>query len=244
MLLAHRMISTPTAECRTAFREPLQCIVIAVMSVMSGTFPHTYGVFYMTVNCQCIWGPSYHRHGERHRRNALPKRLIRYRDGHDAHDADIRAYFRQGALLYFVGSYPVNLTRRTRRAEQGAPYLCGFPTYDCCRVFSDWLITRRRHPTTGYPCRRVCTELRRVLVGNLTARNPLLAPNTVAIVGFVGFMEEGSRQRGAECITPRRRSSSATVLCPSRRWQEGPIPPHLVLSWVLSLRNPDEPDDV
>src|ERR671914_595689 len=25
-------------------------------------------------------------------------------DGHDAHDADIRAYSRQGALLYFVGS--------------------------------------------------------------------------------------------------------------------------------------------
>ncbi len=26
------------------FREPLQCIVIAVMSVTSGTFPYTYGV--------------------------------------------------------------------------------------------------------------------------------------------------------------------------------------------------------
>jgi len=46
----------------TSFREPLQFIVIAVMSVIGGTFPHTYGVFYMTVNCQCIWGPSYHRH--------------------------------------------------------------------------------------------------------------------------------------------------------------------------------------
>jgi hypothetical protein len=39
-----------TAECRTPFREPLQFIVIAVMSVMSGTFPYTYGVFYMTVD--------------------------------------------------------------------------------------------------------------------------------------------------------------------------------------------------
>jgi hypothetical protein len=28
----------------TPFREPLQFIVIAVMSVMSGTFPDTYGV--------------------------------------------------------------------------------------------------------------------------------------------------------------------------------------------------------
>jgi hypothetical protein len=46
------------------------------------------------------------------------------------------------------------------------------------------------HPTTDYPFRRVCTEHRRVLVGNLTARNPFLAPNTVAIVGFVGFCEK------------------------------------------------------
>jgi hypothetical protein len=87
------------------------------MSVMSGTFPDTYGVFYMTVNCQCIWGPSRHRHGECHRRNALPKQLTRCHDGDDAHDADIRAYSRQGALLYFVGHYPFNLTRRTRRGE-------------------------------------------------------------------------------------------------------------------------------
>jgi len=55
-----------TAECRTPFREPLQFIVIAVMSVMSDTFPYTYGVFYMMANCQCIWGLSYHRHVYRH----------------------------------------------------------------------------------------------------------------------------------------------------------------------------------
>ena len=28
-------------------------------------------------------------------------------------------------LLYFVGPYHLNLTRRTRRAEHGVPYLCG-----------------------------------------------------------------------------------------------------------------------
>jgi hypothetical protein len=44
--------------------------------------------------------------------------------GHDAHDGPLRAYSRQGALLYFLGRYPFNLTRRTRRTEQGAPYLC------------------------------------------------------------------------------------------------------------------------
>jgi hypothetical protein len=39
-----------TAECRTPFRDPLQFIVIAVMSVISGTFPDTYGLFYVTIN--------------------------------------------------------------------------------------------------------------------------------------------------------------------------------------------------
>jgi hypothetical protein len=45
-------------------------------------------------------------------------------DGDDAHDDDIRAHSRQEAHLYFVGHYTFNLTRRTRRAEQGVPYLC------------------------------------------------------------------------------------------------------------------------
>src|SRR5215211_7181899 len=36
-------------ECGHPFRELLQFIVIAVMSVMSGTFPDTYRVFHMTV---------------------------------------------------------------------------------------------------------------------------------------------------------------------------------------------------
>jgi hypothetical protein len=100
-------------------------------------------------------------------------------------------------------------------------------------------ITRRRYPTMDHPCRRV-------LVGNLTARNPLLAPNTVAIVGFVGFMEGGSRQRGAECIRPKGSFFSCHWLMPSEAVArgEGTIPPHPVLSSVLSLRNPNELDDV
>jgi hypothetical protein len=90
-----------SGECPTPFREPLQFIVIAVMSVMSGTFPDTYGLFYVTINCWRVRRPSRHRHGEYHRKNALPKRLTRRRDGDDA---DIWAYSRQGALLYFVDS--------------------------------------------------------------------------------------------------------------------------------------------
>jgi hypothetical protein len=49
------------------------------------------------------------------------------------------------------------------------------------------------NPTTDHPFRRVGTEHRRVLVGNLTATNPLLMPDTLVIVGFVGF----SRGMGA-----------------------------------------------
>jgi hypothetical protein len=55
-----------TAECRTPFREPLQFIVIAVMSVISGTFPATYGIFYVTINSWRVRGPSRRCHGERH----------------------------------------------------------------------------------------------------------------------------------------------------------------------------------
>jgi hypothetical protein len=91
------------------------------MSVISGTFPDTHGVIYMTVDCWRVRGPSYHRHGEHHGEIGLPRRLTRRRDGDDAH---IRAYSRQGMSRYFVGHYPFNLTRRTRRQEQGAPYLC------------------------------------------------------------------------------------------------------------------------
>ena len=45
-------------------------------------------------------------------------------DGDDANDGHLRAYSTQGALLYLVGPYPFTLTRRTRRRDQGAPYLC------------------------------------------------------------------------------------------------------------------------
>jgi hypothetical protein len=78
----------------------------------------------VTINSWRVRGPSRHRHGYRHRRNALPKRLTRSRDGDDAHDDELRAYSRQVAHLYFVGPYPFNLTRRTRRTEEEAPYLC------------------------------------------------------------------------------------------------------------------------
>jgi hypothetical protein len=88
----HRTCSLLRREERTPFREPLQFFVIAVISVISGAFPDTYGVFYVTINSWRVRGPSRHRHGERHRRNALPKRLTRYRDGDDAHDDDLRTF--------------------------------------------------------------------------------------------------------------------------------------------------------
>jgi hypothetical protein len=93
---------------------------MSVMSVMSGTFPDTNGVFYVPINSWRVRGPSRNRHGYRHRSNALPKRLTRRRDGADAHDGPLRAYTRQGVHLYLLGTHPFNLTRQTRRAEQGA----------------------------------------------------------------------------------------------------------------------------
>jgi hypothetical protein len=70
----------------------LHFIVITVMSVMSGTFPYTYGVFYMTVNRWRIRGPSGHRHRYRYREKGLCKGFSRYRDGDDAHDDDLRTF--------------------------------------------------------------------------------------------------------------------------------------------------------
>ncbi len=61
------------------------------MSGISGTFPDTYGILYMTVNCWRIWGPSRHRHGE----IALGKPLARYHDGDDAHDGHLQRFSRR-----------------------------------------------------------------------------------------------------------------------------------------------------
>ena len=51
-------------------------------------------------------------------------------------------------------------------------------------------LTRRRYPTRGVVHRRVGREHRRVLVGNPTTTNPLLMPDTVTIVRFVGLCEK------------------------------------------------------
>jgi hypothetical protein len=58
----------------------------------------------MTILMRVYLRASYHRHVHRHRVNRIVKPLPRYHDGDDAHDADIRAYSRQGMRLYFVGS--------------------------------------------------------------------------------------------------------------------------------------------
>jgi hypothetical protein len=85
---AHRTFSRLRRECRTPYREPLQFIVIAVTSVMSGTFPDTYGVFYVTINCWRVREPSRHRHQE----NPIGKRLSSYHDGDDARDGHLRTF--------------------------------------------------------------------------------------------------------------------------------------------------------
>ena len=62
---------------------------------MSGTFPDTYGLFYVTINSWRVRDPSRHRHGERHEEIGLGKPLARYHDGDDAHDGYLRANSRQ-----------------------------------------------------------------------------------------------------------------------------------------------------
>jgi hypothetical protein len=42
--------SGDTYQLSHPFREPLQTIVITVISVMSGAFPDTYGILYMTMD--------------------------------------------------------------------------------------------------------------------------------------------------------------------------------------------------
>jgi hypothetical protein len=99
------------------------------MSVMSGTFPDTYGVFYMTVNGWRVRGPSRHRHGERHRRNALPKWLSSYYDGDDAHDDDLQVLSRRWWLYLPSGMdqlntydfmVPMHRTRTLVGSQRGA----------------------------------------------------------------------------------------------------------------------------
>jgi hypothetical protein len=42
--------SSDTYQLSHPFRESLRFIVITVISVMSGTFPDTYGILYMTMD--------------------------------------------------------------------------------------------------------------------------------------------------------------------------------------------------
>ena len=142
-------------SCPTPFREPLQFIVITVMSVICLYLKGSS----VTINSWHVGGSSCHRH----RGKGLPERLPRSRDGHDAHDGPLLAYSRQRVYLYSLGAYPFhpNPTNPTRRAM--SPYLCGFSTYDWCRVCLISMISRRRYPTKRMVRRRVGSEHCRVL---------------------------------------------------------------------------------
>jgi hypothetical protein len=77
-------------------------------------------IFYVTVNRWRIRGASHHRHDYRHRRNALPKRLTRRRDGDDAH---LRVYSRQGcaATSYALLPWQLNPTYPTHKTRSPLP---------------------------------------------------------------------------------------------------------------------------
>jgi hypothetical protein len=68
---------------------------MSVIIVISATFPPYLSGFPMTVNWWCVLGASLHRHGDRHRENGLDKRFSRH---HDARDAHLRVFSRQGGV--------------------------------------------------------------------------------------------------------------------------------------------------
>ena len=70
-------------------REPPQLIVITVIVV---TLPVP-----MRVPRDAAYAPPRDRHGHRHRRNALPKRLPRQGDSHDTRDSGSRPFSRRCA---------------------------------------------------------------------------------------------------------------------------------------------------
>jgi len=92
-------------ECYSAFRRPLQFIVMSVTVVMDGTFPIPIGFLH---DGELVAYPraSRHRHGQRHGEIGLCKRLPRYHDGHDAHDGHLRACSRHSVNLNRVHSLP------------------------------------------------------------------------------------------------------------------------------------------
>ena len=55
---------------------------------------------------------------------------------------------------------------------------------------SNPLRTRRRYPTRRMVCRRVIEKIVGSATLNPTTTNPLLMPDTAAIVGFVGFCRD------------------------------------------------------
>ena|SRR5829696_1536134 len=92
-LLAHRTISRFPKKWCTAFREPLQRTVTVV------TLPIP-----RALHCDGpLVGSAIYRHTYRHREVPFFMRFFEQRDGRDACDGRLRAYSKEGALLYFVG---------------------------------------------------------------------------------------------------------------------------------------------
>jgi hypothetical protein len=96
----------------------------------------------------------------------------------------------RGEHLYFVGPYPFNLPDEPDVLSKELRTCAAFHLMIGGRVCRTYLTNRRRHPTTDHLCRRVGREHRRVSNLNPTTANPLLMPDTPAIVGFVGFCEK------------------------------------------------------
>jgi hypothetical protein len=110
-------------------------------------------------------------------------------DGDDAHDAHLRKFSRcRGApllrRLFALFSDPTNPTSEPERCIP-----MRFMSPSSVSGYQDRPRTRHLNPTTDHHYCRACRNIVGSQTHNPTTRNPLLTPNTRAIVGFVGFCE-------------------------------------------------------
>jgi hypothetical protein len=96
----------------------------------------------------------------------------------------------RGRRLYFVGSLTPSIKPDEPDAESKSPIPMRSLRPLAVSGSSNLPANQTPLPDDGYPCRRVDEEHRRVSYYDPTTTNPLLMPDTPAIVRFVGLCEK------------------------------------------------------
>ena len=236
----HLSISKKSAA--TAFREPLQFIVIAVMSVMSGTFPDTNTTNYVTINYWSVRRPSCHRHSR------INPRLNGFLATLTVMTLMTLIYgliLFMGAHLYFLGSltpstYPTNPTRRTR-----SPNLCR----SSVQLLSSGFSNLPENPSLLPDEKDGPSSVYREVVKSTTRTRQHQTPYLCRILqlssgssGFVETWEPPTRSEGVHAAQEVFRHHA--LCCSTSCGKGGPVPLRSFVSGFISLRIPDEPDDI